>query len=56
MLIVGGGAALTAIAAYVVWLAVRSLRAAWRRREAEKRARQRADAHRHDAHHSVHSS
>jgi ABC-type nickel/cobalt efflux system permease component RcnA len=38
MLIVGGGAALTAIAAWLVWLAARSLRAS-------RRARQRAKAH-----------
>jgi threonine/homoserine/homoserine lactone efflux protein len=38
MLIVGGGAALTAIAAYLIWLSVRSLRASWRARQAERRA------------------
>jgi threonine/homoserine/homoserine lactone efflux protein len=43
MLIVGGGAALAAIATYLIWLSVRSLRAAWRARAAERRAAQHAE-------------
>ena len=56
MLIVGGGAALTVIAAYFAWLGVKSRRAAWRAHQAEERAASRAAAHRHDAHENVHSS
>jgi threonine/homoserine/homoserine lactone efflux protein len=56
MLIVGGGAALTVIAAYFVWLGVRSLRASWRSRQAERRAAARQQSRRHDAHENVHSS
>jgi threonine/homoserine/homoserine lactone efflux protein len=56
MLIVGGGAALTVIAAYFAWLGVKSLRAAWRARQAERNAASREAAHRHDAHENVHSS
>jgi len=36
MLIVGGGAALTAIAAYFAFVAIKSLRASWRARQAER--------------------
>jgi threonine/homoserine/homoserine lactone efflux protein len=46
MVIVGGGAALTAIATYLAWLSLRSLRAAWRARQAERR--------RHQAHADFH--
>ncbi len=56
MLIVGGGAALTVIAAYFAWLGFKSLRAAWRARQAERRAASREAAHRHDAHENAHSS
>jgi hypothetical protein len=44
MLIVGGGAALTAIAAYLVWRAVTSL-SAWRARAHARRAQSRQPAH-----------
>ena len=54
MLIVGGGAALTVIAAYFAWLGVKSLRAAWRARQAEQRAASREAAHRHEAHAEFH--
>lgn len=37
MLIVGGGAALIAIAVYLAWISVRSLRASWRARRAARR-------------------
>jgi threonine/homoserine/homoserine lactone efflux protein len=43
MLIVGGGAALTAIAAYLAFIGLKSLRAAWRARAAERRAAQHAE-------------
>jgi len=38
MLIVGSAAALTAIAVFLVWMFIQSLRARRRRRQAEKRA------------------
>jgi hypothetical protein len=56
MLIVGGGAALTAIGAWLVWLAVRSLRASLRARAAERRAASRRHAHPHEARERVPSS
>ncbi len=56
MLIVGGGAALTAIAAWFIWLAVRSLRVSRRNRHAETLARQREDAHGHETREHVTSS
>jgi len=56
MLIVGGGAALTVIAAYFAWLGVKALRAAWRAGQADRRAASREAAHRQDAHENVHSS
>ncbi len=37
MLIVGGGAALIAIAVYLAWISVKSIRASWRERQAERR-------------------
>jgi hypothetical protein len=37
MLIVGGGAALTAITIYLAWIFVKSIRAAWLARRAERR-------------------
>jgi|KBSSwiS6_1023812.scaffolds.fasta_scaffold385377_1 hypothetical protein len=37
MLIVGAGAALTAIAAFYLWLFVNRLRASWRERKAKER-------------------
>jgi hypothetical protein len=37
MLIVGGGAALTAIAIYLAWISVQTCLAAWRERRAERR-------------------
>ncbi|MGZ9116643.1 MAG: hypothetical protein ACXW3V_06845 [Methylocystis sp.] len=49
MLIVGGGAALTAIAAWIAWLLARSLRASWRERAQAGRADPRQDARRHEA-------
>jgi threonine/homoserine/homoserine lactone efflux protein len=49
MLIVGGGAAVTVIAAYFAWLGVKSLRAAWRAHQAEQRAESRQQAHAHPA-------
>lgn len=52
MLIVGGGAALTAIAAYLAWLSVRSLRASWRARQVKRRAHQLEC--RHEARHKFH--
>jgi threonine/homoserine/homoserine lactone efflux protein len=45
MLIVGGGAALTAIATYLAWLGLRSLRASWRVREAERHRREQREFH-----------
>jgi hypothetical protein len=45
MLIVGGGAALTAIAAYLVWLFARSLSASWRARAHARRTESRQHAH-----------
>ena len=37
MLIVGGGAALIAIAVYLAWISVKSIRASWWARRAERR-------------------
>jgi hypothetical protein len=50
MLIVGGGAALTAITLYLAWFSIRSLRASWRKRalarcEAERRRKAPAEFH-----------
>ena len=45
MLIVGGGAALTAIAVWLVWLAVGSLRARRRKRRTERLLHAREDAY-----------
>jgi threonine/homoserine/homoserine lactone efflux protein len=45
MLIVGGGAALTAIAAYLAFIGVKSLRAAWRARAAEQRRHEEREFH-----------
>jgi hypothetical protein len=45
MLIVGSGAALAAIATYLIWLSVRSLRAAWRARAAEQRRHEEREFH-----------
>jgi uncharacterized membrane protein YccC len=56
MLIVGGGAALAAIAAWFVWVAVKSLRASWRARRIERPAHRREDTYRTHEHESVHSS
>jgi threonine/homoserine/homoserine lactone efflux protein len=53
MLIVGGGAALTAIAAYLVWLSVRSLRASWRTRQARRKLAHQSER-RHEAQHEFH--
>jgi len=56
MLIVGGGAALTAIAAYFAFVAIKSLRASWRARAATKRAEAREGAYRRaPEHESAHS-
>jgi hypothetical protein len=56
MLIVGGAAALTVIAAHFAWLGVRSLRASWRARQAEQRVAAREDARQHEVRENVHSS
>jgi len=56
MLMIGGGAALTAMAAWLVWLAVKSLRAWWRARTAERRMESRQCADRHQARERVPSS
>jgi threonine/homoserine/homoserine lactone efflux protein len=53
MLIVGGGAALAAIAVYLIWLSLRSLRASWRARQAERRAAYHSER-RHEARHEFH--
>ena len=37
MLIVGGGAAITAIVVFTAWQLVRKVRAAWRKRKTERR-------------------
>ena len=49
MLIVGGGAALIAIAAYLAWLSVKSLLASRRARAAERREAARQLTRRHEA-------
>ncbi len=54
MLIVGGGAALIAIAVYLAWIGVKSLRASWRTRAAAKREALRQSARRHAAPAEVH--
>jgi threonine/homoserine/homoserine lactone efflux protein len=54
MLIVGGGAALTAIAAYLAFIGVKSLRAWWRARQAERRELARHSERRHEARHEFH--
>ena len=57
MLIVGGGAALTAVAAWLAWLAVKSLGASWRARAATKRDEAREGAYRYaHEHENAHSS
>jgi threonine/homoserine/homoserine lactone efflux protein len=53
MLIVGGSAALTAIAVYLAWIGVKSLRASWRARAAARREAARQAGHRHAAHAEV---
>jgi len=54
MLIVGGSAALMAIAVYLAWIGVKSLRASWRARAHAKRAAAREGERRHAAHAEVH--
>lgn len=54
MLIVGGGAALTAIAAYLAFIGVKSLRASWRARQAERRELAHRSERRRDAHAEFH--
>lgn len=54
MLIVGGGAALIAIAAYIAWLSVKSLLASWRARAAERREAACQQPRRHEARAEVH--
>ena len=54
MLIVGGGAALTAIAAYLAFIAVKSLRASWRARRVERRKLAHQSERRHEARHEFH--
>jgi threonine/homoserine/homoserine lactone efflux protein len=54
MLIVGGSAALIAIAVYLAWIGVKSLRASWRARAQAKRAAAREGERRHAAHAEVH--
>ena len=54
MLIVGGGAALTAIAAYFAFVAIKSLRASWRARQAERRDLAHQSERRHDARREFH--
>ena len=49
MLIVGGGAALTAIAAWLVWLAVRPRRASWRAQAHAQRVAAYEDTRPHQA-------
>jgi threonine/homoserine/homoserine lactone efflux protein len=56
MLIVGGSAALIAIAVYLAWLGVKSLRASRRARAQAKRAAARDGERRHAAHAEVHSA
>ena len=56
MLIVGGSAALVAITAYLAWLGVKSLRASWRARQAEKRAALRELARQHGDHAEAHTA
>ena len=55
MLIVGGSAALIAIAVYLAWIGVKSLGASWRARQAEKRAAIREGERRHQAHADIHA-
>lgn len=57
MLIVGAGAALTAIAAFYTWLFVHKLRVSWRERKAKERlARRRAiEEHDYDHEHAHHA-
>jgi hypothetical protein len=54
MLIVGGSAALIAIAVYFAWIGVKSVRASWRARARAKQAAAREGERRHMAHAEVH--
>jgi hypothetical protein len=54
MLIVGGGAALTAIAAYFASVAIKSLRTSWRARQAERCELAHQSERRHDARREFH--
>ena len=54
MLIVGGGAALIAIAAYLAWLSVKSLLASRRAQAAARHAAAFQQARRHEARAEVH--
>jgi hypothetical protein len=58
MLIVGGGAALTAIVVFFAWLSLQKLRAAWRERQARKRLARRGfgsiELEEHDHEHAGH--
>ena len=56
MLIVGGSAALTAIAVYLAWIGVKSLRASWRARAKERREAARQSTRRHAAHAEAHTA
>jgi hypothetical protein len=56
MLIVGGGAALAAIAAWLIWVSVRWLRASWRARRTEELAHMREDTYPAHEHEGAHSS
>jgi threonine/homoserine/homoserine lactone efflux protein len=55
MLIVGGSAALIAIAVYLAWIGVKSWRASWRARAQAKREAARRAARRHAGHAEVHA-
>jgi ABC-type nickel/cobalt efflux system permease component RcnA len=56
MLIVGGGAAVTAIVVFMAWQLVRKVRAAWRKSKAERRLAssggQDMNEHEHDHQHA----
>jgi threonine/homoserine/homoserine lactone efflux protein len=55
MLIVGGSAALLAIAIYLAWIGVKSLRASRRARQAERKKASREPERRQEARADIHS-
>ena len=55
MLVVGAGAALTAIAAFYGWLFIHKLRVSWRERKAKERLARRHAVEEHEHEHAHHA-